>query len=145
MKQQNYDNHVQFYPAHHFVFYPVLMLCCGFSGYKAATSTDHQQEWLALVVVFLMIGWVSFMLRQHYALGNQNRLVRLEMRLRYFQLTNLRLETMEDKLSFGQIAALRFASDAELPGLVQRAITENLSADAIKKSIVNWLPDNMRV
>jgi len=85
------------------------------------------------------------MLRQHYALTVQNRVVRLEMRLRYYQLTHTRLEDIESKLSFGQIAALRFASDAELPALVDRALQEQLTPDAIKRSIKNWMPDDMRV
>jgi hypothetical protein len=85
------------------------------------------------------------MLRQHYALGNQNRIVRLELRVRYFELTGKRLEPLESRLNFKQLAALRFASDNELPALTDRAIGENLSATQIKKSIQHWLPDNMRV
>jgi len=85
------------------------------------------------------------MLRQHYALGNQNRIVRLEMRLRYYQLTQKRFEPLEQQLSFSQIAALRFASDEELPDLVLRAVNESLSPNDIKKAIKNWTPDYMRV
>ena len=73
------------------------------------------------------------MLRQHYALLLQNRIVRLEMRVRYFQMSGKRFEPVEQKLNFNQIAALRFASDSELPALVDRALKENLSPDAIKK------------
>lgn len=85
------------------------------------------------------------MLRQHYALTLQNRMVLLEMRFRYFTLTNQRLELLEDKLNFGQIAALRFASDEELPELIKKAIADGLSGDDIKRLIKNWLPDNRRV
>lgn len=92
-----------------------------------------------------MIGWLSFMTRQHYALGNQDRIVRLEMRLRYFQLTGEPFNSKEAKLSLAQIAALRFASDAELIALIERSIRENLSAKDIKESIQAWLPDHMRL
>ena len=85
------------------------------------------------------------MVRQHYALTNQNRIVRLELRLRYYQLTHKRLEEIEVNLSFGQLAALRFASDAELPQLIQQTMDKNLSPGAIKRAIQNWLPDTMRV
>ncbi len=85
------------------------------------------------------------MMRQHYALGNQNRIVRLELRFRYYVITGKRLEPLESKLSFGQLAALRFASDEELAALVERALKENLSDRQIKKLIVRWLPDHMRV
>jgi hypothetical protein len=67
------------------------------------------------------------------------------MRLRYYQLTQHRLEEIEPRLSFSQLAALRFASDSELPGLVQKTLDENLSPSAIKRSIINWVPDTMRV
>jgi len=88
---------------------------------------------------------LSFMTRQHYALTCQNRIVRLELRLRYYQLTNQRLEIIENQLSFKQLAALRFASDEELVGLIKRTLEENLSPADIKKSINNWVADTMRV
>jgi hypothetical protein len=60
-------------------------------------------------------------------------------------ITGKRLELYESKLSFGQLAALRFASDEELNTLVDRSVNENLSPRQIKNSIVHWLPDQMRV
>jgi len=145
MKQQDYKNHVRYYPPHHFLFYPIIMGLLFISVKAATREQEHRKEWIIVSVLVFLLGWLSFMVRQHYALNNQNRIVRLEMRLRYYQLTQQRLETLEDRLSFGQIAALRFASDDELPALVTRTLSENLSPDAIKKSIQHWLPDNMRV
>ena len=100
---------------------------------------------MAISILFILLGWLSFMMWQHYSLTNQNRLVRLEMRLRYYQLTQKRLEDIEPGLSFSQLAALCFASDDELPGLIQQTLDNKLSPDAIKRSIKNWLPDTMRV
>lgn len=85
------------------------------------------------------------MMRQHYALGNQDRIIRLEFRLRYFQLTGKSFDTLEEKLRFSQIVALRFASDDELIILIQKTIDENLSSKDIKKSVKNWKADHMRV
>ena len=85
------------------------------------------------------------MLRQHYALGNQNRIIRLELRFRYYQITGKRIEPLEAQLRFRQLVALRFASDEELPSLVERAVKEKLTPLQIKKSIMNWSPDYMRV
>ncbi|RZM28741.1 MAG: hypothetical protein EOO88_07715 [Pedobacter sp.] len=143
---QNYKNHIRYYTAHHFVFYPVIMALAGLSVYFAFGGTEYTALlWIFMALAFFVIGWLSFMLRQHYAMTGQNRTVVLEMRFRYYVLTHERLELLEDRLSFGQIAALRFASDEELPALVTRTLKENLSPDEIKRSIKNWLPDNKRV
>lgn len=145
MKKQNYENYVRYYAPHHFVFYPLLLILMGFSTRNIFKYENQSEIWTFITLSLFMIGYVAFMLRQHYALNNQNRIVRLELRLRYFILTQQRFEGIEDQLSDGQIFALRFASDEELPLLVKKAVAENLSADTIKKSISNWLPDHMRV
>ena len=145
MKTQKYKNHIRYYTMHHFIFYPVIILFFVLSFSLAFKYSDLSLEWLAISALFLVIGWLSFMVRQHYALINQNRIIRLEMRFRYYVLTHLRLESIENKLSFSQLAALRFASDEELVPLINRTIDEELSADDIKKSIQVWVPDYMRV
>jgi len=142
---QNYKNHLRFYPAHHFVFYPIVTALFAFALWQGFTDEVSSNLWFFAAVLVFIIGWVSFMLRQHYGMTLQNRVVILEMRLRYFVLTNQRLEVLEEKLSFGQIAALRFASDAELPPLVQRTLAENLSPSEIKQAIRTWLPDHRRI
>ena len=152
MKPQNYKNHVRYYPPHHFLLLPLLAAAIVISAYHIFhapydlllhTLFQVVFAWITIILVFIL--WVAVMLRQHYALGNQNRIVRLEMRLRYYQLTGKRLEPLEEKLSFGQIAALRFASDAELLPLMERAEKENLSPKQIKQAIQNWQGDYMRV
>lgn len=85
------------------------------------------------------------MVRQHYALGNQNRIVRLEFRQRYFEIFNKRSDEVIDQLSFDQISALRFADDEEFKELLYKALHENISGDRIKRSIKNWRPDDHRV
>src|SRR5690348_1497840 len=145
MKQQNYSNHTQFYPAHHFVFYPVAFVLTIASAVCIFKYPFQQLQFVFITAILVLIIWLGFMLRQHYALGNQNRIVRLEMRLRYYLLTQKRFEPLEEQLSFNQIAALRFASDEELPDLIRRTINESLSPKEIKKAIKNWTPDYMRV
>jgi hypothetical protein len=145
MSRQTFENHVRYYTAHHFVFYPLLLIATGASVYALDHHPEQKPVWLAVILLFIFIGWSSFMLRQHYALGNQNRIVRLELRFRYYVITGKRLEPLESGLSFPQLAALRFASDEELQALTERAVNENLSPLQIKKSILHWLPDTMRV
>ena len=145
MAAQDFKNHVRYYTTHHFIFYPLLLIAlCG--SVRAYNLHPEQRElWIAIIAIFIFIGWTSFMMRQHYGLGNQNRIVRLELRFRYYVLTGKRLELLESNLSFSQLAALRFASDAELASLVERTLKENLTPLQIKKSIINWSPDYMRV
>jgi hypothetical protein len=145
MPEQNYKNHAKYYTGHHFIFYPVVLAGFIYSLTNISAYPEHSREWMAISALFFIAGWVSFMLRQHYALGNQNRILRAEMRLRYYILTQKNFLPLEQQLSFGQLAALRFASDEELPALLQQAIKENLSPSTIKKMIKNWVPDHMRV
>jgi len=142
---QNYKNHLRFYPAHHFIFYPVLSLLFAFAVKESVSDDVNSKIWIFGAAIVFLIGWLSFMLRQHYGMTLQNRIVVFEMRYRFHVLTGQRFEPIEDQLSFGQIAALRFASDAELPVLVNRVLAEKLSPDAIKKAIINWLPDHRRI
>lgn len=146
MADQDYRHHIRYYTTHHFIFYPIVLVAASACGYFALmTGSIHRLIWLAITGTLLVIAWLSYMLRQHYALNNQNRIVRLEMRLRYYVLTQKRFELLETQLSFGQIAALRFASDEELVDLIQRTLKEKLSPGDIKKSILVWMPDHMRV
>lgn len=144
METQNYSNHKRYYTPHHFIFYPVVLTCAGVAGFFIFSKPDDALIWLAFTGLFLLLAALSFMLRQHYALNNQNRIIRLEVYYRYFASTNKRLDTLIEPLSFGQLAALRFASDEEFVELTERTISEKLSPDHIKRSIKYWKPDYMR-
>jgi hypothetical protein len=146
MKVQNYKNHIRWYPPQHFIFYPVmlvLMSLCGMHAYNEQGSNKYL--WITAAIGFACITWVAFMLRQHYALTLQDRMVLLELRYRYFATTGKRFEPLEAQLTNSQLFALRFAPDAELPLLADRALAENLSGNDIKKAIVSWKPDYRRV
>lgn len=145
MKHQNYQNHRRYFIPHHFVFLPAMLFCTGLGVKQALSDNAHQFEWTLFAVLSFAILYLSIMLRQHYALGNQNRIVRLEFRLRYWQLYNEPSAKVEKQLSFPQIAALRFASDEEFKKLLENALQNNTSADDIKRSITNWQADDMRL
>jgi Family of unknown function (DUF6526) len=145
MKQQNFENHVRVYPMHHLVFYPVTGLILTLCVAHAYRHPETRAEWIAISILLMLIIWLSFMLRQHYALNNQNRIVRLELRLRYFQLTGKRFESVEKELTLTQIVALRFAADDELPGLIERTVREHLNPSDIKRSVKSWQADHIRV
>lgn len=145
MKKQTYQNHRRYYIPHHFIFLPAMAFCTVLGIKKAFTGDVHQLEWAMFAVLSFSILYLAVMLRQHYALGNQNRIVRLEFRLRYWELFNEPSTKAEQQLSFAQIAALRFAADEEFKTLLQHALQNNISADEIKRRIRNWQADDMRI
>ncbi|KPH15188.1 DUF6526 family protein [Chryseobacterium sp. ERMR1:04] len=145
MEIQNYKNHRKFYPPHHFIYLPLLFLLEVFGIYKVFSDRENKLTWTLFSVVIFLILYLAIMTRQHYALGLQNRLVRLEFKQRYFEIFNKRSDEVEGKLSFSQIAALRFAYDDEFKNLLNKALEENFSGDQIKKSIRNWRPDQHRI
>lgn len=140
---QNFKNHTRYYPLHHFILSPltligvILSIVLLFSDYGLT-------EKIFFLVIALSIFLTSLIARL-YANKNQDRTIRAELRLRYYILTGKRLETLENKLTMGQIVAQRFASDEELPSLTEKAVRENLSPKAIKESIKNCLADEHRV
>lgn len=145
MSQQNYKNHARYYAPHHFIFLPLMGLMLIWGLVNAYRCEDKRIEWLLFSLLSFCILYLALMLRQHYALGNQNRIVRLEFRLRYFELYGESSSKIDSKLSFGQIAALRFADDTEFKALLEQALQHNLTGDDIKKRIKNWQADDMRV
>lgn len=145
MKQQSYANHKRYYIPHHFIFLPLLVFLLVLGVRNGFTDKENSLTWYLFAIVMFCLLYLAIMLRQHYALGNQNRIVRLEFKLRYFELFQKRSDAVEQQLSFGQIAALRFAKDEEFVILLNRALQENLGGDEIKKAIKDWNPDTNRV
>jgi hypothetical protein len=142
---QNLKNHTRFDPLFHFFILPMLLLNLIFSIY---VTIHHWPEhwalnlwWIAMSVVFFVIAGRS----RDRALVAQDRIIRLEERLRLHALLPAEDRAHINELSVKQLVALRFASDDELPALAHRALTQNLEPKAIKQSIVNWRGDYHRV
>lgn len=145
MENQNFKNHSKFYAPHHFIFYP-LSLAIGIFCFSQGNKNPALKEiWWVLTAIVIMLLFLSFMTRQQYGLKNQDRIIRIEMRYRYFVLTGKRFELIENKLTNSQIFALRFASDEELDSLLENTLKNNLSSKMIKQSIKNWNADNWRL
>ncbi|WP_312901311.1 DUF6526 family protein [Chryseobacterium taichungense] len=145
MESQNYKNHRKFYAPHHFVFLPLLIILEGIGIYKVFKDEQNQLSWILFSVIIFLIFYLTIMVRQHYALGLQNRIVRLEFRQRYFEIFGLRSDDVEEKLAFSHIAALRFAYDDEFKVFLEKALKEKMTGDQIKRSITKWRADHHRV
>ncbi len=145
MKKQSHSNHKKYYLPHHFIFLPLILFLTGLGIRNAYINPEHRLEWIFFSVLSFCIFYLAVMLRQHYALGNQDRIVRLEFRLRYFEMFGESSKKVEERLSFDQIAALRFTDESEFKLLLDQALSENLTGDQIKRSIKNWKADNMRL
>lgn len=145
MESQNYKNHRKFYPPHHFIYLPLLLILLGTGIYKSMDDEQNQLLWILFSVTVFLILFLAIMVRQHYAIGLQNRMVRLEFKQRYFEIFGQRSDDIEEKLTFSQIAALRFAYDDEFKIMLEKALRENTSGDDIKKSITRWRGDYHRI
>lgn len=145
MESQNYKNHRKFYPPHHFIYLPLLLGLEIFGVYKIFKDETNQLIWILFSAVIFLLFYLAIMLRQHYALVLQNRLVRLEFKQRYYELFQQRSDDVESSLKFDQIAALRFSYDDEFKELLYKALNDNISGDEIKRSIKRWRPDHHRV
>jgi hypothetical protein len=142
MSEQNFGNHTRYHPLFHYVLAPLTFL--GLVGsfvnlFSSASSGIYSAS--LLVLTFLLVFILGALVRT-YALKAQDRAIRAEENLRHFILTG---KPLDARLRVGQIVALRFASDDELPSLAQKAADENLSAKQIKQSIKNWKSDFYRV
>ncbi|WP_370896861.1 DUF6526 family protein [Chryseobacterium gossypii] len=145
MERQTYKNHRKYYPPHHFIYLPLLAVLELAGIYSIFTDRQNRLIWILFSIIIFLIFYLAVMVRQHYALGNQDRIVRLEFKLRYYEVFNERSDEIADKLSFDQIAALRFAYDNEFKELLDKALRENISGAEIKRSIKNWRPDYLRI
>lgn len=136
---QSFKNHKRYSTPYHFVTVPIILLGIILSTTLLVENQDLLHGLLALS--FILIAIVALFAR-FFALKAQDRAARADERLRYFILTGKRLPV---QLRMSQILALRFASDDELPALVDRVLFDKLSSTEIKQAIVDWRPDNDRI
>jgi hypothetical protein len=143
--QQNLKNYTRYDPPFHFVIIPLLLLNLIFSIYITVhnwPASKHLHLWdIVMAIVFIMMAGRA----RDSALKAQDRIIRLEERLRLAALLPAADLGHINELTVKQLIALRFASDAELPALVHKTLTQDMEPKAIKQAIVNWRPDNHRV
>jgi hypothetical protein len=143
-EEQNYKNHVRRDPI--FLSVLLVLLLNIILTINLAVHTWPRERILHLWLVILSVALFLIASKvRSYPLQSQNRIIRLEERLRYAALLPAAQLEVANALTLPQIIALRFASDSELPALVDRAAQEHLTPRQIKESIVEWRPDHTRV
>jgi hypothetical protein len=145
MQSQNFKNHRRLVPGFHYLLSSVILSCLIISSILLFEKmTDPQERTVeAIFSFFVAIALTGlFWFCRSFALKAQDRAIRAEENFRHFILTG---KPLPAALRLGQIIALRFASDAELPELAQQAVAEKLKANEIKQKIVHWREDHHRV
>jgi hypothetical protein len=148
-KPQTLANHPRWDPLFHFFVIPIFVLALILSlihFFAHITSSDLREHVHAILLILLAAAFLILAFKERlYALKVQDRVIRLEEQLRLMRLLPEPLRSRIPELAEGQLCALRFASDAELPKLAERAMNEKLSRADIKKAIQTWRPDYWRV
>jgi Family of unknown function (DUF6526) len=140
---QNFENHAKFVPAFHIFILGIFAINLVWSVYRLIHVFSAESVIsLLLAIAFLLLAFYSRMI---FALTVQDRVIRLEMRLRMQQILPAEMRARIPEFSASQLVALRFASDAELPVLAKKVLDEKLNdRKAIKKMIRDWQPDLLR-
>jgi hypothetical protein len=143
MPEQNFANHVKLVPTFHFFVIPVLTLNFVSSIFKLVHTWFR---WDALIGMLTAAALVVLAFRARlFALSVQDRVIRLEERMRFERLLPDDLKARIAEFQPGQLVALRFACDAELPALARKVLNDNMTdRKAIKKMVQTWRPDYLR-
>lgn len=139
---QSFANHVRLDPLFHLFALPIFGLTFIWSIVHAVRHPGYHTYGLILVFAAAVVVTLKARL---YALKVQTRVIRLEERLRLMQLLSEPLRLRIPELDESQLVALRFASDAECPALVEKALADKMENKAIKRAVTSWRADFWRV
>ena len=139
---QNFANHRRFFPLFHYVALPILLANVVVAVAHAIRQPSAFNAWLVVLSIGLVSGIVAV---RASTLIVQNRLIALEMRLRLATSLAPDLRSRIPELHLRHLIGLRFAGDAELPGLVERCLCGELATtDAVKRAVREWRADYLR-
>ena len=140
---QTYQNHTRWVTGFHFVTLPILALNLVWNLYRLITSFSFETVVGLLLAFALALGIVY---ARTFALVAQDRVIRLEERMRMHTLLPDDLKPRINEFTTSQLIALRFASDGELPDLARKVLDEKIAErKPIKEAIKTWRPDYQRV
>ena len=139
---QTFANHSKFDPWYHFFLFPVFAVQALILAWGIVQNPSPGALWSFVVAAAMIVFLLKLRL---YPMRVQDRVIRLEERLRLTILLPEALKSRIGELTESQLIALRFASDAEIPALVEKTLANKLPNREIKKLITNWRPDYFRV
>jgi len=139
---QTLANHVRIDPPFHYFVLPVFAISWIVSIVFLVWHPGFLHFWIVIFNTALIVAAIRF---RQYALKVQDRVIRLEERLRLATLLPDSLRPQIAKLSEGQLIGLRFAADDEVVELAKKALEENLNRKQIKERIRSWRPDYWRI
>jgi hypothetical protein len=143
MDQQSFANHGRIVPAFHLFALPVLGLNFLWSCFRVWRSHFSADSIEGVLVAAALI--VAILYARMFVLSVQDRVIRLEERLRFVRLLPVDLKPRIEEFTIDQLVSLRFASDAELPALARKVLSENLqNRKQIKQMVQNWKADYLR-
>jgi hypothetical protein len=143
MDTQNFANHTRWHPTFHFFVLPVMLINFVWAVVVFFKAPGWNSGWWIIVSLALLI-LTTFV--RTYSLKVQDRVIRLEERLRYQQIVSPALAQQASNLTAAQTVALRFAADEELENLVNSVLTGKfVKTKDIKRAIKQWRADHFRV
>jgi Family of unknown function (DUF6526) len=142
VSQQSFSHHTRYDPLFHFFILPVFAITLVASIVHVLRWPGLHSGWMVVVMIAAVVALFKLRL---YPLKVQDRVIRVEERMRLMTLLDPALRPRIAEFTESQLIALRFASDAELPAVAIRALDEKLSSQAIKQSIQHWRADDWRV
>jgi hypothetical protein len=142
-KSQNLNNHARFVVPFHMFVLPVFLVNLGSAIYGLVKFGITFRTVLGLLMALAFLTFALF--ARVFALTVQDRVIRLEMRLRLAEILPVDLRARIPEFTVGQLVSLRFASDAELPGLARKVLDEKMNdRKAIKQLVKDWQGDFLR-
>jgi uncharacterized membrane protein YciS (DUF1049 family) len=143
MAEQSFKSHARWLPPFHFFVLPVLLINFGFSIYWWVKAGFTLHGLLSVLVAAAL--FVGMVMSRVMAMKVQDRVIRIEERLRLERVLPTDLQQRISEFTIEQLVGLRFASNAELPELARKVLDEKLNdRKAIKQQIKTWRPDFAR-
>ena len=143
--QQNLKNHGKIDPQFHYVLFFILVANLVFAVFHLIHHRENAYISSSWYLAISLVVFIPFFKLRMYPLRVQDRIIRLEERLRLQALAPAAWHSQINRLTEDQLIGLRFAADDEVVALAKQALEHNLNRKQIKERIQNWRADNFRV